>query len=236
MEIKIYKDNQALADAFASFFADWLAEKESVNIALSGGSTPKVLFRHWAEVYKDQIDWRKIHFFWGDERCVPPDHPESNFGMTKELLFDHIDIATDNIHRIRGEAPAEQEAARYSLDVEQNLPLENGLPAFDLIILGMGADGHTASIFPDQMELLWDERICVPATHPDSGQKRVSLSGSVLNNARLAVFLIAGASKMPVLSEIVNQTGDWRKYPAAYIKNPGRVIWFLDEKALGETT
>lgn len=236
MEIKIYKDNQALAEAFASFFADWLTEKESVNIALSGGSTPKVLFRHWAETYKDRIDWRKIHFFWGDERCVPPDHPESNFGMTKKLLFDHINITRDNIHRIEGEAPAEQEAARYSLDVEQNLPLENGFPVFDLIMLGMGADGHTASIFPNQMELLWDERICVSATHPDSGQKRVSLSGSVINNARLAVFLVAGASKTPVLSEIMNQTGDWRKYPAAHIENPGRVIWFLDEKVLGETT
>jgi len=235
MQIKIFKDNEAVAVAFARYFAEWLQDKESVTVALSGGSTPKVLFKHWAKNYREKISWEKIHFFWGDERCVPPDHPESNYGLTKKLLFDHITIPEENIHRIRGEEPPEKEVGRYEEEIRQSVRTEDGLPLFDLIILGMGADGHTASIFPNQMDLLTNLRICSLATHPNSGQKRISLTGKVINKAQLATFLVTGRSKSPVIKEIMTKTGRWSSYPAAFIApDQGELVWFLDTEASAE--
>lgn len=234
MEIIIKQDNQSVAEAFASFFAEWLREtkKETVSVALSGGSTPKALFQHWAEHYQDKIDWRRIHFFWGDERCVPPDDPDSNFGMTKALLFDHIDIPTENIHRARGEAFPEKEAERYGREIMQGTERKNGQPVFDLVILGMGADGHTASIFPDQMDLLRDNRICAVATHPESGQERITLTGPVINAARQVVFLITGSAKAEVLKEVMARSEAGKAFPAAHIQPENdELCWFLDESA-----
>ena len=233
MDIRIFQDNEAVAKAFAAYFAAWLEDKQEVSVALSGGSTPKVLFQHWAESYQEKIPWEKIHFFWGDERCVPPDHEESNFGMTKALLFDQINIPEKNIHRVRGEEEPGNEAIRYAQEITKSTKSENDLPVFDLIILGMGADGHTASIFPHQMELLRDSRITAVAKHPKSGQKRISITGKVINNAKLIIFLVTGASKKPVLDEITNKSGNWEAYPASHIKpEQGKLIWIVDESAI----
>jgi 6-phosphogluconolactonase len=222
--------------AVARAFADWLAElssrTEKLTIALSGGSTPAILFRLLAEEYNNQIDWTKLHFFWGDERCVPPDDEESNYKMTRELLFDKVAIPADNIYRIRGEEPPEEEAERYANIIAGAVAQKNGLPAFDLIMLGMGGDGHTASIFPDQMELLESQRWCEVATHPESGQQRVTLTGPVINNAQSVAFLVTGSSKTEKVDLILSEKEERLQYPAAHIHPyDGQLHWFMDKAA-----
>lgn len=233
-EIHIAGTAEQVAEDFAQYFADWVEKKPLVTVALSGGSTPKVLFRLWAERYRGRIDWTKIHFFWGDERCVPPDDEESNFKMANGLFLSRVDIPEGNIHRIRGEEEPEAEAKRYAKEITQFVPSRNGLPAFDMILLGMGDDGHTASIFPHQMELLTAEALCAVATHPESGQKRATLTGKVINNAKEVVFLVTGKGKAEKLEEIIEAKDGSGKYPAAHIEpTHGELHWFVDEAAAG---
>jgi 6-phosphogluconolactonase len=234
MEIKIYKDSKEVAKAFAEYLSDLIKNKKGeVFMALSGGSTPKILFALLAEdTYATKIDWSKVHLFWGDERCVPPTHADSNYKMTFEQLLSKITIPSENIHRVLGENDPETEAIRYSQEISSIVPKENDLPHFDLIMLGMGDDGHTLSIFPHQMQLLESDKICEIATHPESGQKRVTLTGTIANNAKVLAFLVTGKNKAEKVLEITKQQNNWNKYPASYI-NPsnGELYWFLDEDA-----
>lgn len=231
---RIFPDVSSLAAAFASRLCDRIAERPRVTIALSGGSTPQWLFRCLAQDYPEKIDWGKVHLFWGDERCVPPEDPESNFRMARELLLRHIRIPSENIHRILGEAEPAGEAERYAEEIREFVDQSAGWPEFDLIILGLGEDGHTASIFPNQMELLQTNAICAVASHPGSGQKRITLTGPVLNQAREVAFLVTGATKADVVQQVLNRKGNWQDLPAAHI-NPseGKLLWYLDAQAAG---
>ncbi len=230
----ITPDPKSVAHHFANYLFALSQKSGALHVALSGGSTPQLLFDVLAADFKNKIDWTKLHFYWGDERCVPPGDPDSNFGMTKNHLFDHVAVPEKNIHRILGENEPLPEAGRYGREIEKNLPQANNLPCFDLIILGLGTDGHTASIFPHQMELLQQKEICAVATHPDSGQKRVSLTGPVINNAREVAFLVTGAGKKEKIGEIMHQKGNWRSYPAAFVQpTDGKLHWFMDEAAAG---
>lgn len=222
----------AVAEALAEKLLSLSKDKSFRSIALSGGSTPKILFELLAKNYSEKMPWGQLEWYWGDERCVPPDDPESNYGMTNSLLLDKVGIPQDNIHRVRGEAPPEKEAIRYADQLKSNLEEKEGIPRFDLVILGMGDDGHTASIFPHQMEL-WDSpALCEVATHPESGQRRISLTGKVINNASLVVFLVTGKSKAGPVAEILNGKGKYKSYPASRVNPvPGRLIWMLDEEA-----
>ena len=204
------------------------------HIALSGGSTPKLLFRLMAEEYQDKIDWSRLHCYWGDDRMVPYDSPESNYGMTKELLFDHVPIPAENVHPVPTQLEAEVAASAYTEAILQQLPKnEDGLPSFDINLLGMGGDGHTASIFPDQMELLSDKRICAVATHPETGQQRVTLTGPVINASERIVFLVTGAGKAARLSQVLAGGEVGAPYPATHIQPPhGQLLWFVDEAAM----
>ncbi len=202
------------------------------DIALSGGNSPKGLFKKMSKKYRDLIPWDRIHFWWGDERCVSPHDAESNYKMTVDYLLSKINIPKENIHRIKGERNPDEEAKRYSEEITSNLNSRNEIPVFDLIILGMGSDGHTASIFPNQMELLNTEKICEVAQHPNSGQKRITLSGRVINNANRIFFLVTGENKAIRISEIMNDTDAAKQLPAYHISaNSGRLIWFLDDAA-----
>jgi len=224
----IFKNNEVVAAAFADFLQKEIAQVERINIALSGGSTPKVLFDILAKKYADKIRWNKVHFYWGDERCVEPTDEESNYKMTNEKLLKHIKIPSENIHRILGENNPTEEAQRYGDLIETNLNLKGGCPIFDLIILGMGSDGHTASIFPHEMELLEVDKTCAVAIHPESGQRRISLTGKVINTARQVHFLVTGASKNSVVKEIFSKEGSYKNYPAAHIEG---AEWWMDEGA-----
>jgi 6-phosphogluconolactonase len=230
---------QTSANATAHAFAEYIFEKQTkatqLTIALSGGSTPKLLFDILSKEYTERIDWNKIHLFWGDERCVAPTDDQSNYKMTLEHLISKVAIPEANVHRILGENNPEIEAERYSNLLKTELEQANGLPQFDIIMLGLGEDGHTASIFPHQMELLTSEKVCAVATHPDSGQQRVSLTGQVINNAIDVCFLVTGVNKAEKVEEIMHQTGTYKNYPAYYIQPAsGNLIWFLDEAAIAK--
>lgn len=230
MKTIISQDALAAAQAFADFLAQKVSENNIVHIALSGGSTPKILFELLADEYDEDIDWEKLHFWWGDERCVPPTDNDSNYKMTKELLFDSISIKDSQIHRVLGENEPQEEANRYGEEILKHLPIVNGLPQFDIIMLGMGGDGHTASIFPHEMSLLEDKAICGVANHPESGQKRVTLNGPVINNAQDISFLVTGEGKTEKVDEIFNQKEGYLSYPAAHF-NGENVVWYLDDSA-----
>ena len=233
VDTKIFADNPEVAAEFAKCLRDFINnhDQEKVTICLSGGSTPKLLFKELAEKLHDQVDWSGVHFFWGDERCVAPEDEQSNYGEAKKILLDKIDIPITNIHRVIGESDPAEEAIRYGQTIEEHVPTnDDGLPEFSLVILGMGGDGHTASIFPHQMELLRSENICEVAVHPDSGQKRVTITGPVINAAEQVVFLITGAGKADVLKRVCDGTG--KQYPATHVKpKSGDLVFFLDEAA-----
>ncbi len=229
-EVHICEDTRELVKSFTEFVEARIGEKEgSFHVALSGGNTPKAWFDYLADQKATKIPWEKVHLYWGDERCVPPDHPESNYGMTKKHLLDHIQIPNGNIHRICGECDPEVGAARYSDHLSETLPGE-ALPRFDLVILGIGEDGHTASIFPHEIDLWVSDEICVVATHPVSGQHRISLSGRVINNAKEVAFLVTGLAKAEKVSAILNESPGSANYPASLVKSK-ITHWFLDKDA-----
>lgn len=227
--LKVFEDKNAVARQFAEDLLTWTTGKDKVTIALSGGSTPKVLFKLLADKYLDRFDWSSIHFFWGDERCVPPDDEDSNFKMTYDLLLQHIPENQRNVHRVKGENDPEEEVKRYAKIIQEVLDQSNGFPQFDVMILGMGDDGHTASIFPHQMDLLETNAVCATAKHPVSGQIRVSLTGKVINNSKQIAFLVTGDGKAERMKEIIEKKGEYLKYPAAHIH--GDVSWYVDEGA-----
>jgi 6-phosphogluconolactonase len=233
-ETKVFPRPTAVAQAFAEMLLERSKTVDRLNIALSGGSTPKLLFDILAADFKTNIDWKKLHFYWGDERCVPPNHEDSNYLMTRQHLFDHIDLPKSNVHRILGEDNPSEEAENYGTILMDQLPMVNELPQFDLIMLGLGEDGHTASIFPHQMELLTSDKICAVANHPTSGQKRITLTGPVINKAKEVAFLVTGSGKKEKVKTILQTTGNYEQYPAAHIlPESGRLIWWMDEAAAG---
>ncbi len=205
------------------------------NIALSGGSTPKLLFSILSKEYADSIPWHFVRLFWVDERCVAPTHAESNFGMTYENLLKNVPIQDANIFRMLGEADPEKEAKRYQTQLETQLPARNALPLFDLVLLGMGDDGHTASIFPDNMGLLHSDSTVTVSVHPVSGQKRITLTGNVINQAEHVIFLITGSSKSTVLKQIIQRKNKFSDFPASYIQShSGPAEFYLDQAAAAE--
>lgn len=235
MDIKIYTDKTKVALEFSKFLANFMEGRDVVHIALSGGSTPKIVFDVLVSSFKDKIDWAKVHFYWGDERCVPPTDAESNYKMTFEYLLSKIELPEANIHRIKGEDDPKEEALRYSKLLDAKLPHVDGIPQFDLVILGMGDDGHTASIFPHEIQL-WDSDMnCEVAIHPDSGQRRVTITGKIINHAKTVAFLVTGAGKSEKVRIITQRESGYEAYPASLV-NPSsnELVWFLDEDAASE--
>lgn len=237
MKLKISKTKQEVAVNFSRYLAILIANREVVHIALSGGSTPKIVFDELALNFQKEIDWTNVHLYWGDERCVSPTDDESNYKMTVDHLISKIDIPKENIHRIKGENDPEYEAKRYADVLEGRLPKVAGIPQFDLLILGMGDDGHTASIFPQDIGLWHSQKFCEVAVHPDSGQKRVTITGKVINNADIVTFLVTGSNKAEKFAEIQKRTGNYVNYPASLVRpKSGRLLWFLDDAAAGITS
>jgi 6-phosphogluconolactonase len=227
----IFKSPEELAGSFAGQLMGWIREssENSYHLAISGGKTPNLLFGILAAKYAHSPLWQKVHVWWVDERMVPPAHPESNFGVAQKLLFSQIAIPEENIHRIKGENLPEDEALSYAEQLKNRISLKEGWPVFDLVLLGMGDDGHTASIFPNQMNLLESNRICEVATHPVSGQKRVTITGEVINSALKICFLVTGKEKANPLKEIVNLSSEADLLPASRVQN---AIWYVDLAAI----
>lgn len=199
------------------------------NIAVSGGNTPALMFDLWANEYLDITPWNRMKIYWVDERCVPPEDSDSNYGMMRNLLLGIAPIPYENVFRIRGEAKPVKEAVRYSELVKQQLPYRLGWPEFDIVLLGAGDDGHTSSIFPGQENLLTSTSSYVVGIHPCNGQKRIAMTGYPILNARHVIFLITGKNKADVVEEICN-SGDTG--PAAYIAHHAQnVELFIDKGA-----
>lgn len=237
MQLKISSTKQKTAESFADWLVELIRSSESLHVALSGGSTPKIVFDELAARNLPKSDWAKVHLYWGDERCVPPDDLESNYGMTVDHLLSKIEMPERNIHRIRGEENPTQEAERYTKVLQENLPSSNGLLRFDLVILGMGDDGHTASIFPYEIGLWNADQLCEVAEHPETGQKRITITGRIINHAANIAFLVTGESKATKVGEIIDERDDFKSYPANLVSPlNGNLVWFLDEAAAAEIT
>ncbi|MFL3001776.1 MAG: 6-phosphogluconolactonase [Cytophagales bacterium] len=233
MDINIYKTSDELAENLANHI---ISNYLNNNIALSGGSTPLKLFKVLSKKL-DKLE-NKMKFFWVDERCVPPESDESNYKMAESFLFNSKNINRENIYRIKGENQASEEVTRYSKTLRNNLDIVGNFPCFDLVILGLGDDGHTASIFPYELNKFKNESDCVVATHPTSGQKRISLSEKIINNSKEIIFHVSGSGKKNVVDEIINKRGDYEKYPASHIKpnSGGKISWYLDFEAADNLT
>ncbi len=233
----IYPDKESLTKTFVCEFlrilGQSLDEGRQLHIALSGGSTPLAIFKLLAEQTKAD-NWSNIHLYWGDERCVPPDDPESNYGNALRVFLDPLGLNKDQIHRIRGEENALGEAGRYGDLLMNQLDAENGFPVFDWIWLGLGEDGHTASIFPHQIELWTAGSPCIVASHPDSAQLRISITGGVINVAKRVSFIASGKEKSRIVRDIFLKEGRHIEYPAFYV-NPSsdNLEWYLDQEAAG---
>ncbi len=232
---------QTLSELSAKISADFInflvagnQAGKKLNIALSGGTTPRAFFERIAEDQQNQheIPWNLVHFFWVDERCVPPSDAESNYGMTQSALLSRITLPESNIHRIHGENDPEEESLRYSHEIEINVKSEAGLPIFDWVFLGIGNDGHTASIFPGRTDLLNDMSICRAVMHPFTGQGRITLTGKPIIHAKKLTFLVTGESKSLVVGQIINKEPAASGYPAACIARSRQdVEWYLDASA-----
>ncbi|MCF8719834.1 6-phosphogluconolactonase [Nitrospina gracilis] len=202
------------------------------RIALPGGSTPRRLMEVVAQTENAKaIDWSRVHLFWGDERCVPPDHAESNYRMAKDALLDRIPIPSANIHRIRGEDDPHKEAVRYAEELRRVFDVSaDAVPRFDWILLGMGADGHTASLFPGQTDVLECRDLCAVARQPKNGQARITLTFPVLNAALCVSFLVTGAGKAERLVAVRRAPDRKQRYPASRVEAE-RIEWWVDKAA-----
>jgi 6-phosphogluconolactonase len=199
------------------------------SIALSGGSTPKPVYEQLA-AQKARLDWSKVHLFWGDERCVPPNHPNSNYHMAHQALLRYIDHECGNIHRMRGEIDPHAAAQQYETPL-RTLVEANGLPRFDLILLGMGDDGHTASLFPHTTALNQTERWCVANEVAQLQTWRLTLTAPVINQARQITFLISGEKKAAPLYEVLHGEHNPQEYPSQLIKPTDGQLTFLVDRA-----
>jgi len=235
-EIKIFSSTYDLAEKLAEelivMINDSAGKKKPLSVSLSGGTTPDLFFSLLGARFSKSAQWEYVHFFWGDERCVPADNPESNYGVTRKFFFEKIEIPSSNIHRIKGEEDPEEEAVRYSGEIMSNSRIKNGLPVFDMIILGLGVDGHTASIFPGNMKLLDSDNICEVTVHPVTLQKRITITGRVINNSDCVTFFVTGKEKAETVEKIVNKWPSAKSFPASYIVPlHGKLRWFIDREA-----
>lgn len=231
--LKIYPDAEALvqnaAERITFGLEQVLKQKENASFVLTGGKIPEPVYRLLgAAPLAQKVDWNRVLFFWGDERCVPPDHPDSNFGMAWNALISKLAIPSEHIHRMKGELEDNDLAAQlYEKDLKDVFP-GSGIPSFDLLLLGLGEDGHVASLFPGTH---WDEhRLVVPNRMPETGAKRISMTPPILNEAQAVLFIVSGENKSKALAEVIQNPDS--SLPAAKIHpEKGTLTWMVDHSA-----
>jgi 6-phosphogluconolactonase len=225
---------QAAAEEFVALNHEAVAAHGRFTVALAGGSTPRRLYELLADApFRSQADWSKVHLFWGDERPVPPEHADSNYGMARRALLDKLNLPPAQIHRMPADRPDLDAAARaYQAEIAAVLGAgaEGKPPAFDLMLLGMGADGHTASLFPGTCALGESTRWVVPNPVAKLNATRLTLTSPILNQARTVLFLVTGADKAAPLAEVLEGPSDTARLPSQLIRpvSPSRVIWMVD--------
>lgn len=241
MNMLAFSDIESLSVKAAELFLDLsektISEKKIFIAGVSGGSTPETLYTLLGSTpFRDNVDWSHIHLFWTDERFVPHDHEESNYRLLYDRLLSRISIPPENIHPVRTDSASPAHAAEcYEEEISNFFHLSAGeFPAFDLIMLGMGEDGHTASLFPSSRSLEEKTRLACPVYMKKPNPDRVTLTLPVLNNSKQILFLVAGRSKSKVLKAVL--TPEQRhKYPAGMIEPAGGILkWLIDEEAAEE--
>lgn len=229
MIIDTFSDSSALARTAAEHFVAMSTQaidrKRIFTVALSGGSTPKTLYELLAsQSFRERVRWPDIHFFWSDERHVPPDHPESNYRMAHEAMLSHVPVPATNVHRVHSENPdANQAADEYAQTLVQIT--QQPLPALDLILLGLGPDGHTASIFPGSEVLHETQRLVAAPWVEKFNSYRITMTLPLLNNGASIMFLVSGAEKAGIVKEVLEGP---KKYPAQYVQpTHGELRWLI---------
>ena len=245
-QYEVFPDQTALAQAACNHFIalaqQAIEEKNQFTVALAGGSTPRALYSLLSEKNSRQIDWTRVHVFWGDERCVPPDHKDSNYRMARESLLDHVPIPLDNVHRMQAELPPEEAATAYEVLLHSffETPFRKSKGStprtFDLLLLGIGTDGHTASLFPGTQAVEEKRRWVVPVPHtepPPPLITRLSLTLPAINAAHQVTFIVSGAGKAAILKEIISTArSSPHALPAARVApSAGQMLWLIDAAA-----
>jgi 6-phosphogluconolactonase len=242
-EIRTHPSLEELSRAAAEFICEIaeeaIKERNIFTLVLSGGSTPRLLYEELArQPLSRRIDWQKTHIFWGDERYLPKNHPENNFALAFQSLIAKVDVPEANIHRVITEGESAQAAAegyektlRNSLPSEVRSEEEPYFPRFDLVLLGLGQDGHTASLFPGDPALEEKYRwvVAVDGASASPPVPRITLTLPVFNKARCIIFLASGSNKREVFQRIINNP-ELLAYPAAGVRPSGRLLWFVDER------
>lgn len=235
MQIAIYPDIHTLSQQAAQYTVrianESTADRGRFTIALAGGTTPAELYGLLgSEPFLSQIDWQLVHIFWGDERCVPHDSPDSNFYLAQKILLNKISIPESQIHRMPADWPDRDAASKaYTVEMQHTFGT-NGIPSFDLIHLGMGPEGHTASLFPHQASLHEKQRLVMPVSVPKPPPDRLTFTPPLLNAARNVLFLVAGNDKADALRAVLEGEYQPDEYPAQIVRPPnGEVTWMLDK-------
>ncbi len=242
MSIEILPDAEALAlraaDLFAAAAQRGAAARGRFAVALNGGEASRGLYRALArQQFSKKVPWRRVHVYWSDERCVPPDDPASNYGMARDALLKHVPLPEANVHRLRGEDEPGAAASAYDGELRALAALErpaSELPVFDLVLLGLGADGHTAGLFPHADALEEDDRLAVATEAPD-GAARLTITYPVINAARRVWFLVSGAARVGMVAEVLEGLRVPLAVPAQAVSPVyGQLTWLLDEAAASE--
>jgi len=238
--VQVLKDEDAVARAAADIFVNLAPQphgnRRPFRVALAGGTMPQALYALLASAeYRNRMAWDLVSFFFGDERAVPPDHPDSNYRMANVVLFCPLDISAKNVYRMKGEMP-DLEAAAAAYERELQSAFEGArVPHFDLIFLGMGPDGHTASLFSGSPALAECKRLVVPVMDaPKPPPRRLTLTVPVFNAGQLVLFMATGADKAQALREVLQGTASPDQYPAKHVRpGPEHLVWLVDEAAGG---
>lgn len=238
-EIDIYPTPDDLvrgaAGRIASLLAESVHERGRTMIALSGGGTPRHIYRALASgSLQPGVPWENVHVFWGDERCVPPDDPESNFRMAHEALLSRIMIPAENIHRIMGEKKPADAARHYDEELRRTFLVDgHELPRFDVVLLGVGDDGHTASLFPGTAAVHEQRRLATDVRLEGQKADRITLTFPVINNSRHVLFLVSGKGKASILASVLQRSGT--VFPAQQVSPvDGELRWLVDQDAASQ--
>ena len=235
-EVTVYPDTESFINGCASFIAglavEAVAGRGRFALALSGGDTPRPVYEKLSTAgYAGDIDWSRVHVFFGDERCVPPEDARSNYRMAREALLDRVSLPPSNVHRIRGEDDPEQAALAYERDLQRLFRTET-FPAFDLVCLGLGGDGHTASLFPGAAALRESARWVVAHHGESAGVWRVTFTAPLINAARHVAFLVCGEDKSDALRQVLEGPYRPNVLPAQMIQPvSGGLCWLVDAAA-----
>jgi 6-phosphogluconolactonase len=235
-DIRVFKTIEELSRDAAEIFVEQasrsIRERGQFLVTLNGGSTPVRLFQLLGTNFRDKVDWDKTHVFWGDERLVPAGDPESSFGQAQNLFLQNVPIPESNVRPIHGEFESTRAIQEYALTLEKFASYPLQFPRFDLVYLGMGEDGHTASIFPGSRVEETEPVIAVTAHYQNRPAQRVTLTPAVFNSARMVVFMATGEKKASTLAEVLSDRFDPELYPAQRIApKEGKLIWLVDEDA-----